>query len=199
MTLYTLILGMLDNNCYLLADDDGCAVVIDPTMHAEKIEGELSARGWRCGAILLTHAHFDHVGAADRLAASYDAPIYLDPLDKAIIPEMAHGKLTSATVPYPDELTVGKLRFTVLRTPGHSPGSVCLLTDGLLFTGDTLFCGSCGRTDFVGGDPDAMLRSLRMLSDLDFDGRVLPGHDEETTLARERAENPYVIMARRGV
>ena len=199
MTLCTLTMGLINNNCYLLADDDGAAVVIDPSMHAEEIENELSARGWRCGAVLLTHAHFDHIGAADQIAAAYDAPIYLDPADIAIIPEMAHGKLRSPTTPYPEKLTVGKLCFTVLHTPGHSPGSVCLLTDGLLFTGDTLFCGSCGRTDFAGGDPDAMLRSLKMLSDLGFDGRVLPGHDEETTLAREREENPYMIMARRGV
>ena len=198
MMLCTLVMGMLDNNCYLLADEDGTAVVIDPTMHADRIQKEIDSHGWHLGAILLTHAHFDHVGAADRLAAN-GAPIYLDPADVAILPEMSHGKLTSPTVPYPDELTVGKLRFTVLRTPGHSPGSVCLLTDGLLFTGDTLFCGSCGRTDFVGGDPEAMLRSLRMLSNLNFEGRVLPGHDGETTLARERAENPYMRMARRGV
>ena len=159
----------------------------------------MQAHGWRVGCILLTHAHFDHTGALKSLhAALPDVPIYVHALDADNNTNMSNGNLVY-TDTYADGgiVSCGGLTFRVLHTPGHTPGSVCLQCEGALFTGDTLFAGSYGRTDFIGGDEAAMRRSLARLGHLEGDCTVLPGHGEDSTLDYERRTNPYLREAMR--
>jgi len=201
----SMVLGELGTNCYLLIDEaTKRAAVIDPADDAEAIRRRLEAEGAAPQYLLLTHGHRDHTLAAPALHALYPAAeVYIHPLDKhgagsfsypvdALIPTLkyyADG----------DTLPLGGLTLEVLHTPGHTEGSVCLLVrgEGVLFAGDTLFAGSIGRVDLDGAVPEKMLSSLRRLALLEGDWAVYPGHMEPTTLARERAYNPYLKMAMR--
>ena len=200
MKIITLVLGPLETNCYLVSDEkSGLCAVIDPATRSTKILETVQAHGWRVGCILLTHAHFDHTGALKSLhAALPDVPIYVHALDADNNTNMSNGNLVY-TDTYADGgiVSCGGLTFRVLHTPGHTPGSVCLQCEGALFTGDTLFAGSYGRTDFIGGDEAAMRRSLARLGRLEGDCTVLPGHGEDSTLDYERRTNPYLREAMR--
>ena len=200
MKIITLVLGPLETNCYLVSDEkSGLCAVIDPATRSAKILETVQAHGWRVGCILLTHAHFDHTGALKSLhAALPDVPIYVHALDADNNTNMSNGNLVY-TDTYADGgiVSCGGLTFRVLHTPGHTPGSVCLQCEGALFTGDTLFAGSYGRTDFIGGDEAAMRRSLARLGRLEGDYTVLPGHGEDSTLDYERRTNPYLREAMR--
>ncbi len=200
MKIITLVLGPLETNCYLVSDEkSGLCAVIDPATRSAKILETVQAHGWRVGCILLTHAHFDHTGALKSLhAALPDVPIYVHALDADNNTNMSNGNLVY-TDTYADGgiVSCGGLTFRVLHTPGHTPGSVCLQCEGALFTGDTLFAGSYGRTDFIGGDEAAMRRSLARLGRLEGDCTVLPGHGEDSTLDYERRTNPYLREAMR--
>lgn len=195
MLFETFTLGALGVNCYLLADESGHAAVIDPGANGEKLFEYLKARNLRLDAIFLTHAHYDHIGGVEALVQKTGAKVYLHKNDLEIVPHMSHGLLTVSTEHYPREISVGSMVFTVLHTPGHSPGSVCLLLDDKLFSGDTLFFGSCGRVDFVGGSWEEMKSSLRRLAALEGDLEVYPGHGDASTLFTERKYNPYVREA----
>ena len=204
MQIIRLPVGMLQANCYLVAEAGGDAVVIDPGAEAERIIEAVRSRDLKVKHILLTHVHFDHMQAAadvaaatgaDILAPVGDWPARTDP-QLSLCHMMpgggsqtlsAAGKLRDGEV-----VEAGKLRLTVLHTPGHTPGSCCFLCGDVLFTGDTLFRGSVGRTDFPGGSYDALKRSLDRLAALPGDYTLLPGHDDATTLAEERAGNPYM-------
>ena len=200
MKIITLVLGPLETNCYLVSDEkSGLCAVIDPATRSAKILETVQAHGWRVGCILLTHAHFDHTGALGSLhAALPDVPIYVHALDADNNTNMSNGNLVY-TDTYADGgiVSCGGLTFRVLHTPGHTPGSVCLQCGDALFTGDTLFAGSYGRTDFIGGDEAAMRRSLARLGRLEGDCTVLPGHGEDSTLDYERRTNPYLREAMR--
>lgn len=200
MKIITLVLGPLETNCYLVSDEkSGLCAVIDPATRSAKILETVQAHGWRVGCILLTHAHFDHTGTLKSLhAALPDVPIYVHALDADNNTNMSNGNLVY-TDTYADGgiVSCGGLTFRVLHTPGHTPGSVCLQCEGTLFTGDTLFAGSYGRTDFIGGDEAAMRRSLARLGRLEGDYTVLPGHGEDSTLDYERRTNPYLREAMR--
>ena len=200
MKIITLVLGPLETNCYLVSDEkSGLCAVIDPATRSAKILETVQAHGWRVGCILLTHAHFDHTGALKSLhAALPDVPIYVHALDADNNTNMSNGNLVY-TDTYADGgiVSCGGLTFRVLHTPGHTPGSVCLQCEGTLFTGDTLFAGSYGRTDFIGGDESAMRASLARLGHLEGDCTVLPGHVEDSTLDYERRTNPYLREAMR--
>ena len=192
LTLHTLTLGNYQTNCYIVHDEaaNSC-VVIDPGYQAEDILLELRRLGLTLEAILLTHGHFDHVGAVKILAAETDCKVYLSAEDLSL-PEMLTAGPLFYTDTYGSVLSAAGLTFRVLRTPGHTPGSVCLICEKHIFSGDTLFAGSCGRTDLPGGDWTAIRKSLLTLSQLEGEFAVHPGHGESTTLALEKQYNPYM-------
>lgn len=193
LTVHTLPLGDYQTNCYIVHQENNSAcVVIDPGYDAFLIEEKLEQLSLQCQAILLTHGHFDHVGAVRDLVATFGCPVYLRPEELSMPPQMTAGSLYYTDF-YPNEgqLSVAGLDFTVLHTPGHTPGSVCLLAEDALFSGDTLFAGSCGRTDFPGGNAREMTASLRRLKALPDHLRVFPGHGGASTIADEKKHNFY--------
>lgn len=204
MQISVLPLGDLGANCYVVADEaaKACAV-IDPGDEGERVAQALSNLGLTVQCILLTHGHFDHVGGVKALQAATGAPVYMHKNDQSLPRQLAGDQPTdfidlSAEGPKP----VGGITFEVLETPGHSTGSVCFVcredgADDVLFTGDTLFQGSMGRTDFPGGSMGEMMESLKKLAELPGDYRVYPGHGGETTLDQERRYNPYMREAAR--
>lgn len=200
MIIKQLIVGPIGTNCYLLGDEASkrCAVV-DPGGNAEEILSEVKGLGFTLDCILLTHAHFDHTGGvAGLLAACPGIPVCLHPADKALL----GGELFPAlpdTADYREgsHVRVGGLDVEVLETPGHTPGGVTLRVGDALFTGDTLFRGSMGRTDLGGGSYEVLMGSLRRLGELPGDYRVFPGHEGTTTLEAERGSNYYLMEALR--
>lgn len=192
MEILAIPVGSYQTNCYIVwqAGREDC-VLIDPGDQPKKVLEEVERQGKQVAAILLTHGHFDHVGAVRKIASEVDCPVYLHPAEKKLPFFMTAGPLYS-TDGYEDTISVAGLDFQILHTPGHTPGSVCLLCDGAMFSGDTLFAGSCGRTDFPGSNPGDMAVSLKKLKELPGDYRVYPGHAEDTTLSYERENNPYM-------
>ena len=202
MQISVMPLGELGANCYLVADPAaGCCAVVDPGADGGAVAAAAEGMGLTIALILLTHGHFDHVGGVAELHRTTGAPVYLHPGDLTLPAPLTGGPLTDTdSYEEGDVLHAGGLSFQVLETPGHSPGSVCLMAsdaDGaqVLFTGDTLFQGSCGRTDFPGGSYDDILHSLRRLAQLPGDFRIFPGHGGTTTLDAERRSNYFVQEA----
>ncbi len=190
----TLPLGAYQTNCYLVwGEGSDSVIVIDPGYNPETVLSEADRLGKSIAAIFLTHGHFDHVGGVKEVAAETDCAVYLNELELSQPPTMTAGPLYyTHTYGEGDSLNLAGLSFRVLHTPGHTPGSVCLICEDTLFAGDTLFMGSCGRTDFPGGDSAQMHKSLTRLARLPEDYRVLSGHGPETTLNMERKYNPYI-------
>ena len=190
MNIQKLTLGLYQTNTYLLANDTE-AVVIDPGYEADTILDALAGKTLK--AILLTHGHFDHVGAVRELVAETGCPVYLHEADLTMPIQMTAGPLYyTNTYAEGDFVEAAGLSFKVLHTPGHTPGSVCLMCENALFSGDTLFWGSCGRTDFPGGSSAEMHASLKRLANLSGDYDVYPGHANATTLSFKRKMNPYM-------
>lgn len=192
MKIRTLTLGSYRTNCYLVSDEDGVTAVIDPGYEPQTILAALEEAHLHVGAILLTHGHFDHVGAVRELAQHYGCPVWVYSGEEAM-PTWLNGGNFYFTDNYQegDTVRVGTLTFTVLYTPGHTAGSVCLQCENVLFSGDTLFAGTCGRTDLAGGSMAQMLESLARLRKIPENLTVYPGHGEATTLEREHLRNPY--------
>ncbi len=194
LNVHLLTLGAYQTNCYLFHDEASkfCCVV-DPGYDPDTVLEALDNLGLSLEAILLTHGHFDHVGAVRQLAADTGCQVYLCAEDLSMPPQFTAGPLFY-THTYADgaALRLAGLDITVLHTPGHTPGSVCLLTENTLFSGDTLFAGSCGRTDLPGGNWQTIQKSLRRLASIEANLWVLPGHGESTTLAEEKKYNPYM-------
>lgn len=199
----SLTVGPLAVNCYLVADENGNAAVIDPGDEASRILEALQREGMTCKAVLLTHVHFDHIGAVKELCEATGAPLYCHEDDAAALTDGRRNlaALFGVALSVPSEaetlrdgqtLAVGDLRFEVLHTPGHTPGGVCYRIGDTLFSGDTLFCESVGRIDFPGGDGGALRRSIARLFTLPDETRVFPGHDEPTSIGHEKQYNPYV-------
>lgn len=192
MQVAAVTVGAYQTNCYIVWQEgrDDC-VIVDPGYMPEKILEVVRQQGKKVAAILLTHGHFDHVGGVRKIAEETGCKVYLRPEEK-LLPEMMTDGQLYFTDSYTNRLTEAGLDFTVLHTPGHTPGAVCLLCRNVLFSGDTLFAGSCGRTDFPGSDPKEMIGSLKKLAVLPGDYDVLPGHGAQTTLSYEREHNPYM-------
>ena len=190
----TLALGAYQTNTYLVWEENSpTCVVIDPGYQPETILSEVKNLGKEIAAILLTHGHFDHVGGVRELAAETGCPVYLNEADLSMPPQMTAGPLYyTNTYGEGDFVEAAGLSFKVLHTPGHTPGSICLLCENAMFSGDTLFWGSCGRTDLPGGSWATIRKSLLRLADLSGDYDVYPGHGDSTTLAFERKMNPYM-------
>ena len=200
MKIQTIPVGQLMTNCYLLCDENAkvCAVV-DPGDEAQRIADAVEHSGCTLQYVLLTHGHYDHFTGLAGLLEKYDVPVYIHPADAEV------GKNNPWSLKFPrlddahqrwygegDTLTLGSHIIHVLSTPGHSKGSVCLVVEDAILAGDTLFYGSCGRTDFPGGDYKEMLLSLARLARLEGNYRVYPGHDRATDLEWERRMNPYM-------
>jgi len=190
----TLCLGSYQTNCYIVRDAGSAAcVVIDPGYTPEVVLSHLEAEGLSLEAILLTHGHFDHVGGVRTLAAETDCRVYLCEKELSLPAMMTDGPLFyTNTYTEGDTLHLAGLTFRVMETPGHTPGSVCLITENALFSGDTLFAGSCGRVDFPGSSVSDMRTSLARLGALEEDYGLYPGHAESSTLAQEKRYNPYL-------
>jgi glyoxylase-like metal-dependent hydrolase (beta-lactamase superfamily II) len=192
MNIHTLPLGAYQTNTYIVENGGHC-VIIDAGYHPETILRFLNDHDLTADAILLTHGHFDHVGAVRDLAAELGCPVYLHEKELSMPPMMTAGPLYyTHTYGEGDQLQLAGISFRVLHTPGHTPGSVCLIAANHLFSGDTLFAGSCGRTDLPGGDWATIRKSLTRLAGMENDYLVHPGHGESTTLAREKQYNPYM-------
>lgn len=194
MNVVTLTLGAYGTNCYLVwAEGSRSCAVIDPGYEPWRILRKIQALGLTAEGVLLTHGHFDHVGGVSELAQAAGCPVYLGSPELSLPRELTGGDLYYTDLyENGEKLTLGGVDFTVLSTPGHSRGSVCLLTKEAVFSGDTLFEGSCGRTDFPGGSMAEILASLKMLAKIPGDLPVYPGHGSATTLETERRSNPYL-------
>ncbi len=199
MRIKTLPLGHLETNCYIITDENTleCAVV-DPGDESNTILNYLEDNHLKLREIFLTHGHFDHTGAVETLLEETGARVWLHEKEAANTRSEHYRFFAPDNAMYygeGDRITVGSLTFLVMETPGHSPGSVTLMCGPALFTGDTLFRDSTGRTDLPGGDMETEMASLRRLSALEGDYEVYPGHMDGTTLERERSVNYYLRYA----
>ena len=200
MLIKILPVGMLETNCYVVTDEETkkCAI-IDPGADSNEILDYVESNNLTPVAIFLTHGHFDHHLALEAVMESTGAPAYIHESEvnrtgkhsRHLIDD--NGKLSYYTEG--DVINVGNLEFKVLETPGHSTGSVTLMCQDAIFTGDTLFRRECGRTDLEGGSDDIMMQSLKRLAELDGDYEVYPGHADCSTLSYERSFNKYMKYA----
>ena len=183
-----LMVGQLQANCYLVGcKGTGEAAVIDPGGDVPRITAEITKKGWKVRCILNTHCHWDHTSGNEELKKIVKAPLMIHPDDVAGLGEKADVELSEGQV-----IEVGTYRLTVIHTPGHTPGGVCFQSPGAVFTGDTLFAGSIGRTDLPGGSYKALIEGVRKkLFVLDDDVRVYPGHGPPTTIGAEKRQNPF--------
>lgn len=190
-------------NCWLAAapgSDE--AVVVDPGFSPERVRAMLEAAGKRPAAVLATHGHFDHIGSAAEFCGD-DLPLYIHEADRLALTDAAAwgAGFDQPAVPVSevrvlsdgDVLEFAGFRLEVLHTPGHTPGSVCFLTDGFVLSGDLVFAGSVGRSDFPNSSPANMRDSLRRFLKLTDELSVFPGHGAETTVGRERGTNPFLV------
>lgn len=211
MILEQLVVGRLQANCYLLGDEETDEiVVVDPGDNAPRIIDRIRTLGQRPVAVVVTHSHLDHSGGVHELLEAFpDAVFAMDAIEHEAIalqaPVAASWYGHAVAVPRPpdralihgDVIEVGQHRFTALSTPGHTPGSVCLAGEGMVFTGDVLFQGSIGRFDFPGSNGPSLIRSIREhLLTLPPETVVLPGHGPSSTIDIESRRNPFLVATR---
>ncbi len=198
MQVIRLPLGVYQANCYIIYEENSkSCCVLDPGGEAKKVLELLENRGLTLDAVLLTHGHFDHVGGVKDLHDATSCKVYLCTEDLTMPAKWTAGELFyTDSYTEGDVLELAGLSIRILHTPGHTPGSVCLVAENAIFSGDTLFAGSCGRTDLPGGDQNVLFASLLRLADLEGDYTVYPGHSGSTTLAREKEYNPFIKRAR---
>lgn len=208
MKIHHLQLGPLRSNCYIAETAPGRCVAVDIGGDSRLLLEFLKMKKLRLGKILLTHGHFDHIGGAEEVHQATGAEVYVHELDAHMLTSESASLAANMSfinfVPLTDWTCIvgdcyindGDCAFRVIHTPGHSRGSVCYVCDDVIFSGDTLFCCSVGRTDFPDSSEAAMAYSLNKLYHLEGDYRVLPGHNESTTLDYERKANPYMKQFR---
>ncbi|MEM2905898.1 MAG: MBL fold metallo-hydrolase [Candidatus Bathyarchaeia archaeon] len=190
MKVTVLTVGPLETNCYIVESPGSReALIVDPGAEAERVLDALAAKGLVPASIVNTHCHLDHIGADENLRARTGAPILVHSQEP--ISALRPNRLLEDG----DLVKFGTSQLQVIHTPGHTPGSICLIGERLLFTGDTLFAGDVGRTDLPGGEEEALLNSLRKLLTLDDKIRVFPGHGPSSTMGREKRLNPYLRQA----
>lgn len=192
-------------NSYIVFNENKDAIIIDPGAEANRIINTIEKEGLNVEAILLTHAHGDHIGALDEVREHFKVEVYLHSDELIIYENDAYnfapymgGKSPSKAPDHffldGDILEFKTGTFEILHTPGHTPGSSCFIINKLIFTGDTLFQGSIGRTDFPMGDWDIMVKSLKRFFSLDEELVVLSGHGEATTISIEKRINPFLTQ-----
>src|SRR5215210_7319793 len=199
--------GPVAENCFIARrDDSDRAVIIDPGEEAERLLAAIDELGVTIEAVLLTHCHFDHVGAVAPVARATGAPVYVSEIERPVLADIMSYVPFAGIGPYEsyeadhtlrggERLAIAGLEIDVLFTPGHSPGHVTysIPSERAMFSGDVLFQGSVGRTDLPGGDAATLMRTLAGLLDaLPDDTTVFPGHMGITTIGRERASNPFL-------
>ena len=199
--------GMFAVNCYIVISETGNAVIIDAPERADNILSEIEKNGGKLKKILLTHGHCDHIDSLAELAEKTGAEVYIHTMDapkltdsRMNLSDFFSGYLEKPVDHYDkavpvsdgDTITQDELTFRVLHTPGHTSGCVCYIIGDVMFSGDTLFKGSIGRTDMPDGNHSVLRKSLDMLAEIEEDYRVLSGHGDETTLEREKQLNPFL-------
>jgi len=198
-----LVVGMLQENCFIVFDENKDAFIVDPGGSVEEIIKSINENKLNINFILLTHGHADHIGAVAKLKQKYNAPVYLSEKDRDFLenPEKVRSssfglKVDKTKVDYVvkngDVINFSEDKIKVIETPGHTLGSVCYLFKNFLFAGDTLFAGSIGRTDFPESDHSLMIKSLNKLKELDDEIYVLSGHGPESELGQEKITNPFL-------
>ena len=203
-----LTVGPLDVNCYILWDEDTKeAMIVDPGAEPDRILDEVAKHGAKVKMIVNTHAHIDHIGANREVKAALSCDLLMHQADVFLTEDSCGASIAqligASASPGPDRviadgdiLLLGETRIEVIETPGHTPGSVCLLCEGKLFTGDTLFAGGLGRTDLPGGSDERLMKSIKeRLLTLPDETVVLPGHaygPRESTIGKEKATNPFL-------
>ncbi|HZH93092.1 MAG TPA: MBL fold metallo-hydrolase [Tissierellaceae bacterium] len=196
--------GVYAANCYIIHTEDGDGLVVDPAGDVDEIVKYLEDRSVKVGAIVLTHGHGDHIGGVLELKELLDVPVMVHSDDEDMVKNSALNLSTSMPMGEVnfkpdillndgDEIPLGDRAVKVIHTPGHTKGGVCILVDGILITGDTLFQGSIGRTDLYGGDFDTLMISIvEKLMILPDDTVVYPGHGGPSTIGVERRNNPFI-------
>ena len=200
MIVKTYPLGSLQTNCYLAIDEEtNKAAIIDPGAQASYLMKQIEALGVNIDAILLTHCHFDHNGAVEELKNKYNVDVYLNEAEEEYMSIDTTGIFGVLPKFYKffeegQEIKVGNLTFKTIFTPGHTKGGTCFLVKDNLFTGDTLFNGSIGRTDFLGGSYNELINSIETkLMSLDNNINVYPGHGPKSSIGYERMRNPFLV------
>ena len=194
-------------NCYIIISDSGSAAIIDAPCGCEKILSLIEENGGTLKKILLTHGHCDHIESLVPLAEKTGAEVYIHTLDERKLrddlfnlseyfgdcyAEPLPHFAGAHTVENGDSVVMDEIEFKVLHTPGHTSGSVCFITGDIMFSGDTLFASSIGRTDMPDGNPALMQQTLNMLKGIEKDFTVLSGHGGPTKLSAEKIRNPYL-------
>ncbi|APQ95931.1 MBL fold metallo-hydrolase [Clostridium botulinum] len=198
MDIKTIPVGIYNANCYLLIDQDKCAI-IDPGGDPEDIINIIEDNNLIPKFILLTHGHIDHVGGVEAIKDEYNIPFYINRKDEDLIKEAEYifgnfGKYKNADEYLVEgkEFQLGNLKIKAIETPGHSPGGMSFLVNNVIFTGDTLFRESIGRSDFIGGSHNTLINSIQSkIIVLDPDIYVLPGHGPQSTIGYEKDNNPF--------
>lgn len=204
MIIRAITVGLLEENCWMVVDEETReAVLVDPGDEGARLLAAVDAEGATLKAIWLTHAHFDHIGGIAHIMRERPVPIWLHALDRGLYDNAVTAAerfgIDIEQPPAPDHelsegdtVSLGNHTFSVMHIPGHSPGHVGFLAQDVFIGGDCLFAGSVGRTDLPFCDPVVFQKTLKRLAQLPESTRVLPGHGPATTIARERATNPYL-------